>query len=113
LIKSAFLALGIDKILFFQQSARSTPICGLLLRELYEIYSRQNVVTSQYEVKLPVVTTLSLALSDCTVERPGKFSRSADHSHLVGETLGMVMHGFETTVPVTLGMMILQGPAFV
>ena len=30
---------------------------------------------------------------------------------LVGDALGMVMHGFETTVPVTLDMMILQGHA--
>jgi 3-methyl-2-oxobutanoate hydroxymethyltransferase len=30
---------------------------------------------------------------------------------LVGDSLGMVMHGFETTVPVTLDMMILQGRA--
>ncbi len=30
---------------------------------------------------------------------------------LVGDSLGMVMHGLETTVPVTLGMMILQGHA--
>jgi 3-methyl-2-oxobutanoate hydroxymethyltransferase len=30
---------------------------------------------------------------------------------LVGDSLGMVMHGFETTVPVTLAMMILQGHA--
>src|SRR5262249_14759862 len=30
---------------------------------------------------------------------------------LVGDSLGMVMHGLETTVPVTLGMMILQGLA--
>src|SRR5882762_6097836 len=30
---------------------------------------------------------------------------------LVGDSLGMVMHGFETTVPVTLDMMILQGHA--
>src|ERR1051326_6470217 len=30
---------------------------------------------------------------------------------LVGDSLGNVMHGFETTVPVTLGMMILQGHA--
>ncbi len=30
---------------------------------------------------------------------------------LVGDLLGMVMHGFETTVPVTLDMMILQGHA--
>ena len=28
---------------------------------------------------------------------------------LVGDSLGNVMHGFETTVPVTLEMMILQG----
>jgi 3-methyl-2-oxobutanoate hydroxymethyltransferase len=28
---------------------------------------------------------------------------------LVGDSLGMVMHGLETTVPVTLDMMILQG----
>src|SRR4029078_640302 len=30
---------------------------------------------------------------------------------LVGDSLGMVMHGMETTVPVTLEMMILQGHA--
>src|SRR6201985_2866722 len=30
---------------------------------------------------------------------------------LVGHSLGMVMHGLETTVPVTLEMMILQGHA--
>src|SRR5467141_3339787 len=30
---------------------------------------------------------------------------------LVGDSLGMVMHGFETTVPVTLDMLILQGHA--
>jgi 3-methyl-2-oxobutanoate hydroxymethyltransferase len=32
-------------------------------------------------------------------------------SILVGDSLGNVMHGFETTVPVTLEMMILQGRA--
>ena len=32
---------------------------------------------------------------------------------LVGDSLGMVMHGFETTVPVTLDMMILQGHAVI
>ncbi len=32
---------------------------------------------------------------------------------LVGDLLGMVMHGLETTVPVTLEMMILQGQAVV
>ncbi|MDC7788093.1 3-methyl-2-oxobutanoate hydroxymethyltransferase [Rhodoplanes sp. TEM] len=32
-------------------------------------------------------------------------------SILVGDSLGMVMHGLETTVPVTLDMMILQGLA--
>jgi 3-methyl-2-oxobutanoate hydroxymethyltransferase len=32
---------------------------------------------------------------------------------LVGDSLGMVMHGMETTVPVTLDMMILQGRAVV
>ena len=31
---------------------------------------------------------------------------------LVGDSLGMVMHGLETTVPVTLDMMILQGRAW-
>src|SRR3978361_226832 len=30
---------------------------------------------------------------------------------LVGDSLGNVMHGFETTVPVTLDMMVLQGRA--
>jgi 3-methyl-2-oxobutanoate hydroxymethyltransferase len=30
---------------------------------------------------------------------------------LVGDSLGMVMHGMETTIPVTLDMMILQGHA--
>src|SRR3569832_1054960 len=30
---------------------------------------------------------------------------------LVGDSLGMVMHGMESTVPVTLDMMILQGHA--
>lgn len=30
---------------------------------------------------------------------------------LVGDSLGMVMHGLETTIPVTLEMMILQGQA--
>jgi 3-methyl-2-oxobutanoate hydroxymethyltransferase len=30
---------------------------------------------------------------------------------LVGDSLGMVMHGLESTVPVTLDMMILQGRA--
>lgn len=32
---------------------------------------------------------------------------------LVGDTLGMVMHGFDSTLPVTLEMMILQGRAVV
>lgn len=32
---------------------------------------------------------------------------------LVGDSLGMVMYGFETTVPVTLDMMIVQGRAVV
>jgi 3-methyl-2-oxobutanoate hydroxymethyltransferase len=30
---------------------------------------------------------------------------------LVGDSLGMVMHGLETTIPVTLDMMLLQGKA--
>lgn len=50
-------------------------------------------------------------------------SLTAYHSHtaeiadeivdfmLVGDSLGMVMHGLETTIPVTLDMMILQGLA--
>lgn len=32
---------------------------------------------------------------------------------IVGDSLGMVMHGFETTVPVTLDMMIVHGRAVV
>src|SRR5947207_8893887 len=32
---------------------------------------------------------------------------------LVGDSLGMVMHGLETTIPVTLEMMILQGLAVI
>lgn len=32
---------------------------------------------------------------------------------LVGDSLGMVMHGFETTVPVTLDLMIMHGKAVV
>ncbi len=32
---------------------------------------------------------------------------------LVGDSLGMVMHGFETTVPVTLELMIMHGKAVV
>ncbi len=32
---------------------------------------------------------------------------------LVGDSLGMVMHGLETTIPVTLDMMILQGRAVI
>src|SRR4030095_11542929 len=41
-------------------------------------------------------------------------ARTADQHRdviLVGDSLGMVMHGLETTVPVTLDMMILQGLA--
>jgi 3-methyl-2-oxobutanoate hydroxymethyltransferase len=33
------------------------------------------------------------------------------HTARIGDSLGMVMHGLETTIPVTLDMMILQGLA--
>jgi 3-methyl-2-oxobutanoate hydroxymethyltransferase len=66
-----------------------------------------------------------LTAPDIRVRKGGEpiVSLTAYHAHtarivdaycdviLVGDSLGMVMHGLETTVPVTLDMMILQGRA--
>jgi 3-methyl-2-oxobutanoate hydroxymethyltransferase len=50
----------------------------------------------------------------CLTSYHAHTARLVDHHCdviLVGDSLGMVMHGLETTVPVTLDMMILQGLA--
>ena len=50
----------------------------------------------------------------CLTSYPAHTARLLDRHCdliLVGDSLGMVMHGLETTVPVTLDMMILQGLA--
>jgi 3-methyl-2-oxobutanoate hydroxymethyltransferase len=66
-----------------------------------------------------------IAAPDIRARKSGKpiVSLTAYHAHtarlldkhcdfiLVGDSLGMVMHGLESTVPVTLEMMILQGQA--
>jgi 3-methyl-2-oxobutanoate hydroxymethyltransferase len=69
--------------------------------------------------------TRRLTAPDIRVRKKGEpiVSLTSYHAHtarlmdaycdfiLVGDSLGMVMHGMETTVPVTLDMMILQGHA--
>ena len=77
--------------------APGTPAPGkLAITELLELKARRQ----------PIVMVTAY---DAT------FARLADESGidvvLVGDSLGMVMHGFESTVPVTLDMMILQGHA--
>lgn len=66
-----------------------------------------------------------ITANDIRVRKGGEpiVSLTAYHAHtaaildevvdfmLVGDSLGMVMHGLETTLPVTLDMMILQGKA--
>ncbi len=51
-----------------------------------------------------------VALTSYHAHTAGLVDRFADVI-LVGDSLGMVMHGLESTVPVTLDMMILQGQA--
>jgi len=55
-------------------------------------------------------TTPIVALTSYHAHTAGIVDRHCDVI-LVGDSLGMVMHGLETTVPVTLDMMILQGHA--
>jgi len=55
-------------------------------------------------------TTPIVALTSYHAHTAGIVDRHCDVI-LVGDSLGMVMHGLETTVPVTLVMMILQGHA--
>jgi 3-methyl-2-oxobutanoate hydroxymethyltransferase len=71
------------------------------------------------------VKSRRLTANDIRVRKGGEpiVSLTAYHAHtasildevvdfiLVGDSLGMVMHGLETTLPVTLDMMILQGMA--
>jgi 3-methyl-2-oxobutanoate hydroxymethyltransferase len=47
----------------------------------------------------------------CLTSYHAHTARLVDRYCDVEDSLGMVMHGFETTVPVTLDMMILQGHA--
>ena len=71
------------------------------------------------------VQTRRLTANDMRARKGGEpiVALTAYHAHtarildevvdfiLVGDSLGMVMHGLETTLPVTLDMMILQGKA--
>src|ERR1043165_8311164 len=80
--------------------------------------SRDNTVSVQDEIK-------RLTAPDIRARKGGEpiVCLTSYHAHtarlvdkycdviLVGDSLGMVMHGLETTVPVTLDMMILQGHA--
>jgi 3-methyl-2-oxobutanoate hydroxymethyltransferase len=80
--------------------------------------SQQSVMSSQNEIR-------RLTAPDILARKGGEpiVCLTSYHAHtarivdahcdviLVGDSLGMVMHGLETTVPVTLDMMILQGHA--
>ena len=90
-------------------SIRSSSACRL---------SRDRIVSTQDDIK-------RLTAPDIRARKGGEpiVCLTSYHAHtarlvdrycdviLVGDSLGMVMHGLETTVPVTLDMMILQGHA--
>lgn len=75
-------------------------------------------------VQAPIVRTTSVDIRNRKGGAP-IVSLTAYHAHtaaiadkhvdflLVGDSLGMVMHGFESTVPVTLELMIMHGKAVV
>ena len=78
--------------------------------------SRPGSATSVQEIKrlMRLISARARAASDCRLISHHAHTRVVDKYCdviLVGDSLGMVMHGFETTVPVTLDMMILQGHA--
>src|SRR6186713_1345785 len=88
----------------------------------YHVPSRSAYTSSIMSVQEPIKR---LTAPDIRARKNGEpiVSLTAYHAHtarlvdkycdviLVGDSLGMVMHGLETTVPVTLDMMILQGHA--